>query len=313
MAKKRMPRGDTRPRVARNRTIWDMGPLAYVPNGVIRRPLKVARAGVAIPAMLVRARRGDLGALDLPSFLGIGGARCGTTWLHFNLDAHPDICMPAGKELRFWDMNLSRGLKRYSAQFDCAPGQMVGEITPAYGIMDSWRVKLLAKVLPDLRFIYLLRDPVDRAWSHLAMWARRRNLSPEDLSDDQILDVLTSDPTTLHSTYSQVYRTYSSAFSREQIFVGFYEDLRQRPRQLMHDILVHIGARTDIDWEAMPLERWFNSGLGIENQETTSTSTMPDEYRAMLSKHFEGELRQLVQLFGEPAERWAAEAAAFAR
>ncbi len=295
-------------------TIWNKGPLAYIPNGYVRRPLKAARAAISVPSMALRARNGGVADARLPDFLGIGAARAGTTWLHFNLAAHPEITMPVTKEQRFWNANLSRGVNAYSRAFAHAPqDHRVGEITPAYGIMDAWRVRLMAQVMPNVRLVHLMRNPVERAWSHLAMWARNRNLSPSDLSHEQIVEVLTSEPCTLNGMYSDVHRTFSEAFSREQLFVGFYEDLQERPHELLEEIFAHIGVSTGIDWDELPLERRFNSGLGIEDQDRTSSDTMPDEYRALLSTRYEMELRQLAQTFRGPAERWAEEAVAFTR
>jgi hypothetical protein len=313
MAKRKLERGfDTR-EVARRKTIWDKGVLGYIPNRYLRRPVKVVRAGLAVPSMLWRTRSGKVEDLRMPDFLGIGGARCGTTWLHYNLDAHPQVCMPATKELRFWNNNLSRGLKAYSANFRCAPEEIAGEITPAYGVMDAWRVKLMARVIPDVRLVYIIRNPIDRSWSHLSLWARNRGLAVERLTHDQIVEGLTSDEFTRNATYTETYRIYAEAFSRKQIYVGFYEDVTQRPKELLHGVFEHIGASTDIDWDALPMSRRFNSGMGYEEQERSTTTTMPDEYRAMLSKRYEIELRHLAQTFRGHAERWAAEAADFVR
>lgn len=313
MAKRKLERGfDTR-EVARRKTIWDRGPLGYVPNKYLRRPIKVARAAVTIPSMLWQTKDGPIEDLRLPDFLGIGGARCGTTWLHFNLDAHPEICMPATKELRFWNNNLSRGLKAYSSNFDCKPGDVAGEITPAYGVMDAWRVKLMARVMPEARLIYLIRNPIDRSWSHLSLWARNRGLGVEQLTHDQIVEALTSDEFTRNATYTETYRIFTEEFSRQQIFVGFYEDVIERPNELLHKIFEHLGVSTDIDWDELPMGRRFNSGMGYEEQQRSTSATMPDEYRAMLSKRFEIELRHLAQTFRGPAEKWAADAAAYIR
>lgn len=313
MGRRTLPRGFDTHEVARRRTIWDKGPLGYVPNKYLRRPTKAARAAVTVPSMIWRTRQGAIEDLRLPDFIGIGGARCGTTWLHFNLDAHPDICMPATKELRFWNNNLSRGLKSYAANFDCKPGNVAGEITPAYGVMDAWRVKLMARVLPDARLVYIIRNPIDRSWSHLSLWARNRGLDVNQLSHDQIVEALSSDEFTRNATYTETYRIFAEEFSRHQILVGFYEDVVDQPNDLLRRIFEHIGVSTDIDWDDLPTRRRFNSGMGYEEQQRSTSQTMPDQYRALLAKRYEVELRHLAQTFRGHAEDWAAEAAQFVR
>lgn len=56
-----------------------------------------------------------------------------------------------------------------------APGQVVGEATPAYALLSSDRLARIARMTSDVRFLYLLRDPVDRLWSHVRMIAGRRD------------------------------------------------------------------------------------------------------------------------------------------
>jgi hypothetical protein len=299
--------------VARRRTIWDKGPLRRIPNRYLRRPTKVLRASVTIPSMIWQSRSGGIEDLRLPDFVGVGGARCGTTWLHSNLDAHPETCMPATKELRFWNNNLSRGLNAYASNFRCAPGTVAGEVTPAYGVMDAWRVKLMARVIPDARLVFLIRDPVDRSWSHLSLWARNRGLDVADLTHEQIVEKLTGDEFDRNATYTESYRIMSEAFSREQIFVGFYEDVINDPKSLLHGVFEHIGVSTDIDWADLPVSRRFNSGMGYEEQRESTSATMPERYRSMLSRRYEKELRHLAQTFRGHAEQWAADAAAYVR
>lgn len=55
------------------------------------------------------------------------------------------------------------------------PGQVVADITPAYALLRQKRLRAMATLTDDVRFLYLLRDPVDRLWSHVRMIAARRD------------------------------------------------------------------------------------------------------------------------------------------
>lgn len=61
--------------------------------------------------------------------------------------------------------------------------KVVGEMTPAYALLSCERLQQMAQMAPDVRFLYLLRDPVERLWSHVRMMAARRDangaVSPE--------------------------------------------------------------------------------------------------------------------------------------
>ena len=55
--------------------------------------------------------------------------------------------------------------------------RLVGDVTPAYALLSEDRLRRMAAIAPDVRFVYLLRDPVERLWSHVRMISARR--SPE--------------------------------------------------------------------------------------------------------------------------------------
>src|SRR5512144_852419 len=69
----------------------------------------------------------------LPTFIGIGAQRAGTTWAYNCLAEHPDVFMTRKKELHFFYVNYDRGLEWYKAQFrDAGTRTARGEITPDY-------------------------------------------------------------------------------------------------------------------------------------------------------------------------------------
>lgn len=59
--------------------------------------------------------------------------------------------------------------------------KLVGDFTPAYALLPLARLKAMAGLRPDVRFVYLLRDPVDRVWSHCRMMAKRRANKPSEI------------------------------------------------------------------------------------------------------------------------------------
>ena len=73
--------------------------------------------------------------MTLPTFVGIGVPRAGTTWLHTMLDKHPETYLPGKrKEVRFFDRYFDEGLGWYETFFrDADPNaRAVGEISPQY-------------------------------------------------------------------------------------------------------------------------------------------------------------------------------------
>lgn len=112
----------------------------------------------------------------LPRFIVAGAPKCGTTALYFYLLSHPQVAGPSQNEMGFFSQNYEHGLDWYRSHF---PIKMVtswrarysgkeiitGEHTPAY-VMHPLAAQRMADTLPDVRLIILLRDPVERAYSH---------------------------------------------------------------------------------------------------------------------------------------------------
>lgn len=107
-----------------------------------------------------------LGQGCLPDALIIGSAKGGTTSLFEYLTQHPQVCGARFKEVRYFDQQWDRGPRWYKANFAPMAGhRLCLEATPAYLFLEEvpQRVRSL---IPDARFIVLLREPVDRAYSH---------------------------------------------------------------------------------------------------------------------------------------------------
>ena len=117
--------------------------------------------------------------MTLPTFVGIGVPRAGTTWLHTLLDGHPQVYLPTRrKEVRFFDRHFEHGLDWYEGFF-CTPGeaaryQAIGEISPQY-LYERGCADRIFEVLPSAKLLVMLRHPVDRAYSQYGFILQRRN------------------------------------------------------------------------------------------------------------------------------------------
>lgn len=109
--------------------------------------------------------------MRVPDFVVIGAAKAGTTSLYALLDRHPDIFMPAVKEPEFFarDELYAQGIATYAEAFAAArPDQRVGEASTLYSLSPFFpdTPARIAAHLPEVRLIYVLRDPVARAYSY---------------------------------------------------------------------------------------------------------------------------------------------------
>ena len=105
----------------------------------------------------------------LPTFIGIGAQRAGTTWAYNCLAEHPQVFMTAKKELHFFYAHYDRGLAWYEEQFAGAgAAKASGEISPDY-MYNTDALDNIARDLPDVKLFAILRNPIDRAISAYAL------------------------------------------------------------------------------------------------------------------------------------------------
>lgn len=107
----------------------------------------------------------------LPDFLLIGCQKGGTTSLFDDLARHPDVAASRDKEVHYFDLNYEKGANWYRSHFPETPEGVAGEASPYY-LFHPLVPERAKKLLPDCRLIALLRNPVERAWSHYQMELR---------------------------------------------------------------------------------------------------------------------------------------------
>jgi Sulfotransferase domain len=175
------------------------------------------------------ARRADPGLPPLPNFLIVGAMRSGTTWLARCLGEHPSVFMAPRKELHYFDVDPDQGLDHYRQWFAAASDEIaIGEATQRY-MYAPRAVDRIAEVLPDARLIAILRDPVDRAYSHY--WLNRAH-DREPLSFEEALD---AEP-------ERIERDARSRFLYSYVDRGRYAEqlayvLERFPRHSLHVLL----------------------------------------------------------------------------
>jgi len=283
---------------------------------VARRALRPLRTPVywaerRLYAADVFALRG----LALPDFLGLGSGQSGTTWLYENLGAHPGVFMSEPKETQYFTRKFNEWpLSQYAALFADARGRVRGEITPGYNVLRMDRVRYIHSILPRARLILMIRNPIERTWSaacrHCSQWAKLQGRRFEDLDDQVFHDYFRTEwlpffrprrrayhfePGLLQSHYSAQLDRWLSVYPEEQLFVGFFDELKSNPRALLEKICHHIGAPTDIDWDALPLAKVVN-----KNPE----HGIPERFRRDLEHLYGPEIERLYQRFGEPVAGW---------
>ena len=235
--------------------------------------------------------------LSLPAFLGIGAPKAGTTWLYNMLSANPDIFMPRTKEIHYFDRRYDELLYMYTRKFKAGKSLITGEITPAYSILEPERIEFIHLIMPEVKLIYLLRNPIERAWSEaMHLLLRKANYKTLNNVPDTVLEnILNTDEITMRSAYTDNLDKWLSIFPQEQLLVLFYDDLKKNPRLLLEQVFSHIGISSNVNWENIPLSNKFN---------VNPTTKIPDKYNDLLREQYRAEIEKLYQRFGDKVTGW---------
>lgn len=193
--------------------------------------------------------------LTLPTFFIIGAAKAGTTSLHHYLDQHPEIQMSAIKEPNFfagapngipYPVGRVDRLDEYEALFD-PRFEVRGEASPSYtnSPRRSGVPERIGELVPDGRFIYLVRDPIARTLSQFQMRVadgKQRQSLREALGDDLDREDPHSYYLTCQSFYARQLELYLRHFSEKKILVVDQADLLQDRKTTLREIFSFLSV-----------------------------------------------------------------------
>lgn len=273
--------------------------LEALPEG-LKRPLRRIRAGYH---RLTSPLRG------FPAVLIIGAQKAGTTSLFNYLVQHPDVLPPIAKEVHYFDLRYNRGARWYQGCFPyrrrLRRGAVTLDATPYY-LFHPLVPRRVAELLPTVKLIVLLRNPVDRAFSHYQHEVRggREPLplaeaferEPERLAGEE--DRLRRDPayySVNHHRHSYLRRGHYAEqldrwveqFPRSQLMVIQSERLFREPAEVTASVHQFLGL------EPHRLERYETFLPG------SYKSGLPPELRSRLATYFEPHNRELYRWLGE--------------
>lgn len=259
--------------------------------------------------------------------------RCGTTSLTTFLRQREDVHVSRPKELHYFDRHYARGPAWYAQQFRPSPGQTaVGEATPNY-LYDPLARRRMAQDLKSSRFVIILRNPVDRAYSHY--WLAREN-GREQLSFAAAISaepqrLRGADPITAshfsyidRGKYVDQIEDLTSLLGHSDIGVWILEEIRSDPNRNLRQILEFIGANTgDLAALTLPstnshhrvlsprlrargkrLPTWLGKAVSKANTSKRPYSPMSKEMREELEAVYEPFNRRIEGLLGRPIDAW---------
>jgi hypothetical protein len=250
--------------------------------------------------------------MRLPDFIIGGAPRSGTTWLYHLLARHPGVHMaaPVRPEPKFFlvDEHYAKGLDWYSRRwFEAAPAEAVcGEKSTNY-LESPDAARRIARHVPRVRLVFILRDPVERAWSNY-LWSRMNGMESETFERalaleaqrerDLAPELRFARPHAYFSRglYAEQLEPWFELFPRESILCLRCEDIDARPHVLVERLHRFIGV---------PPRPADADGLGMINMaDSEGEAQPPEQASALLRRRYAEANRRLAALLGPEFELW---------
>jgi hypothetical protein len=190
-------------------------------------------------------------------------------------------------------------LENYGRLFEPKASLRSGDISPNYSTLTNEVIRQVVGYFPNLKVIFLARDPVERVWSHLSMEVHYRQIEPFDVTNiDEVNRNLFRRGMLLRSYPSAVVARWKRYVHPEQFRVYFFDDLQRNPSELRRSILRFLGANPDEPGNRVKAD--YNSWAGTEKLLLT------DQVRSHLARFFKKELNTCAARLGGPAREWPA-------
>jgi hypothetical protein len=247
-----------------------------------------------------------------PDFLIIGAAKAATTSLSIMLREHPDVAFSKIKEPHFFSNpnKFALGWSWYRSLYDHKePGNITGEASTSYSRIRSYPkvVRRIQRYLPDVKIIYMVRNPLDRIRS-----AYIERLSEPAFGEayPSLEEALVKIPAMIDSSrHFEVYSAYRDRFLEKNIKIIWFEEFMAEPDSVFRDLCSFLEIR-----QLNPVkvdQASINSREGVEGRiEKLGRSIgdvdldWTDRARAIVFGEIENDMKQFLTVFQRPESYW---------
>lgn len=177
--------------------------------------------------------------MKLPNFLICGAEKAGTTALYNYVKRHPNVFFSRPKETFFFNRNFDKGVGWFKKHFDEYGGEKaIGEGT-ATTMYSSKAPQRIREVLNSPRLIFVLRDPIERAYSQYFYYLQRGKISP-DLS---FMQALRNNEWAIldKGKYIQCIRRFNRV-DEFSIHIVLSQNLRKKPGKVLGELFLFLGV-----------------------------------------------------------------------
>jgi hypothetical protein len=197
----------------------------------------------------------------------------------------------------YFDVERPAHLRWYWHQYRHAGSKLAGDITPLYSTLSVDRIACIRRHMPDLKLIYILRNPIERAWSGLrkSVWYQKGASYLQDRDADWILQQVMRPEVLMRGNYPRAIENWETVFPKEQMLYLFFDDIADDANGSLDQIFGFLGQTRSDAGQAVA-----NSG----NVNAAPEKLMPDYVKRALSEHYAEQVRSVESRFGRDLSHW---------
>jgi hypothetical protein len=182
----------------------------------------------------------------------------------------------------------------YVSLFEDGEGKVKGEFTPAYSILNKKDIEHIHTLFPSLKVILILRNPIERAWSQARFYMTRNSFNIN--SDvDKLKEFIDSDIQMTRGDYINIINNWSSIFSKENLFIGFYDEIEEDNQKFISKVCDFLEIKKENILKNDILNKKINVSIEME---------IPKEIKNYLIDKYWSEVEMLSKTFSYYPSQW---------
>ncbi len=171
-----------------------------------------------------------------------------------------------------------------------------GEISPSYAILKIEDIRRMHKLAPNAKLIMLLRNPIERAWSHYRyLNGTSESFRKKNTAISDIIHFMDSDRQELRSDYMTTIHNYCQVYDKDQIMIGFYDAILENPSKLLHQVVDFIGGNPN---------NINHDGELLKKVNVSQKAECPPEVLIHLKEKYKPQIESLAKQYGGYFSKW---------
>lgn len=251
-----------------------------------------------------------------PNFFIAGPHRCGSTWLYKNLRRHPQIFMTRPKGIDYFiflkepehELYASSDLDYYVNYFsdtlysytlkmahslihfrEFYNPKIRGEGSTTSAVLHKDVKSDVITLNPDIKLIFMIRNPIERAWSNAKrILMREADREFEEVPHQEFVDFFNDPYMKSCGFFTTIFDNWGKLVPEKNIFIGQFEDMKRNPEKLLLNIFTFLGVKSNRKYIPEISKKKFN---------VTKSIKVPERYHELLYDMYRDEIKRLHERF----------------